>query len=156
MNLLAPTLSLIIIVVTACSAKESETEPCVQRTSDGPWAEIGQKAPLERDIAQEFSTGGGEALFKLLGAPFLRTTEEAVWIFESRREAVHMWCDPSEELVKYDQFFTIIRLQIQQGKEICEIEGKEFISDRLISTDVAMQKPRSPLGFKPRLCDSEK
>lgn len=144
------TISVLALVLSliACNNKEQ----CVQRTTDGPWAHVGKEMPSESVIAQEFESGGEQALAELLGAPLSKTVEETMWVYESRREAVHMWCDPVEKVVKHDQVFTIVRLRSLQGEKTCEIEGKEFISEHLISTDAAIQKARTPLGFKLRIC----
>lgn len=133
---------------------EQEKPKCIQRTSDGPWEHIGKQIPSEQAIAQKFATGGEAALLKLLGAPFTESAEETMWVYESRRESLHVWCDPPEQVRKYDQAFTIVRVARRGGRPVCEIEGKEFISPTILAAGVAIKQVGSPLGFDLRQCDA--
>lgn len=103
-------------------------------------------------IARKFSDGGAGALAELLGAPFPAAEDETIWVFESRRKATRTQCDPPGRVVLHDQIFRIVRVIHGRGQATCLIEGKEFIGEELITVADALQRPGTPLGFKPRPC----
>lgn len=144
------------ISLCACTstgaAAAGEKLGCIQRTTDGPWKRVGKQIPREQVIAQKFAEGGEAALLKLLGVPFAKSADETTWVYESRRESLHVWCDPPEQVHKHDQAFTIVRVTDRDGKLACEIEGKEFVGNAILTADAAIKQPRSPLGFEPHRC----
>lgn len=146
------------LALCACASAKTDSEQaraeCVQRTSDGPWVHVGKQMPSEEVISRQFAAGGEEALYTLLGDPFKASSGNTTWIYESRRESLHVWCDPPAHERKYDQAFTILRVVRQGTKTLCKIEGKEFISDSILSAESAIKRADSPLGFDPRQCGS--
>lgn len=127
-------------------------KPCVQRTSDGPWVRVGKEIPSEEEIARQFAAGKDSALLDLLGKPYRQTSDELMWVFETRSETRQVWCDPHKEQVKYDQVFTVIRVRRDGDEQICEVEGVEFIEPEVLKVEDALRRPRTPLGFGPRPC----
>jgi hypothetical protein len=143
---------ILCVSTSACAGTKMSKPECVQRTSDGPWETIGKKIPHEQVIAQKFANGGEKSLIELFGVPFSRSEERTIWIYESRRESLQVWCDPDEQVRKYDQFFTVVSVIRRGDESVCEIEGREFIGTTLLEAQAVMGKPRSPLGFGPHRC----
>lgn len=134
--------------------QQVESKECVQRTSDGPWVNVGEAPPDQNTISDAFKRGGESALVKLLGTPHDASSGARIWVFEARRETVHQWCDPPEKVRRFSQSFKIIMVESRLGVPRCEVEVREVVSNALLDVSAALAL-KSPLGYGPRPCDSE-
>jgi hypothetical protein len=137
-----------LMSATGCT----QSTPCTERTSDGPWEHVGSAIPSEQIIAGTFSSEGTKGLVALLGKPFQDSPEEISWVFENRSSTKQVWCNPRLERIKYDQVFTVVRVRREGVQDLCEVEAIEFIESKPLRVEEALSRERTPLGFKPRPC----
>lgn len=126
--------------------------PCIDRSSDGPWYDIGKAAPKRKQIAAAYDAEGEAGLRKLLGAPHRESDAELVWIYEKRRECTRVSCDPPTFHREYDQAFSITRM-VKGESPKCMVEMREFIQETTLTPDEALEL-RAPLSSPPRECRS--
>lgn len=146
-------LLLAVVVGNASAASPPvDVKRCGHRHSDGPWYDVGVPVPKKAVVVRKLQEQGADGLRQLLGAPFTESGDNAVWVYETRREYTEEWCDPPDFKLEYDQIFTIITLLKEDGKATCLVEAKEFLGPTLISRDAALQLPRTPLGYPQQEC----